>query len=86
MSVQKRPYLTPFLSEPTLSYVTVHVRHGLVLSLSGFPPEKLAKVGNHSQALSEFDCTCLVLRYRCFLKANFNVQFDDQFEFYNVTV
>ena len=41
---------------------------------------------NNSQALSEFDCCYLVLRYRRFLKANFNVQFDDQLEFYNVTV
>ena len=52
----------------------------------GFPSEKLAKVRNNSQLLSEFDCCYLVLRYRRFLKANFNVQFDDQLEFYNVTV
>ena len=35
---------------------------------------------------SEFDCCYFVLRYRRFLKAKFNVQFDDQLEFYNVTV
>ena len=52
----------------------------------GFPSEKLAKVRNNSQLLSEFDCCYLVLRYRRFLKANFNVQLDDQLEFYNVTV
>ena len=46
--------------------------------------EKLAKVRNNSWALSEFDCCFLVLKYRRFLKANFNMQFDDQLEFYNV--
>ena len=48
--------------------------------------EKLAKARKNSQALSEFDYCYLVLRYRRFLKANFNVQFDVEIEFYNVTV
>ena len=69
-----------------------HVRHGSVLSLCillkllWFPSEKLVKVRNNFYALSEFHCCFLVLKYRRFLKANLNVQFDDQLEFYNVTV
>ena len=47
----------------------------------GFPSENLAKVRTNFQALSEFDYCYLVLRYRRFLKVNFNVLFDDQLEF-----
>ena len=95
LHVQRGPYLTPLLSQRSCKLPYCHVRHDSVLFalcfantavVSGFPSETRAKVRTDSQALSEFDCCFLVLRYHCFLKANFNVQFDDQVGFYNVTV
>ena len=89
--VQCGPYLTPLPSGPMLNVTLLSRAAWLsvfalcLLTLLRFPVGKLAKGRNNSQALSEFDCCFLVLRYRRFLKANFNVQFDDQLEFYNVT-